>query len=252
MKKLSVIWSLFILIIFLTSDIASAKNRADYERTGHVIWEVDTNEKIVAITFDDGPHPYFTPQILNILAKHNAKATFFVTGLKAKLYPKIIKRELKEGHEVANHTYHHINNSHISAEKLSAEIAKTDEILKKIIGYKPDLFRPVAGHYNDVIVNTAVENEKLVVLWSWHQDPQDWKEPPASRIRTHITKSVRPGNIIVLHDWHKRETSQTCQTVMALDGIVDTLTKEGYQFVTVSELLYRSKTKVPPYFNPFH
>jgi peptidoglycan/xylan/chitin deacetylase (PgdA/CDA1 family) len=234
-----------------TNAFAAMRERPEYEKTGNVIWEINTKEKMVALTFDDGPHPVFTPLILDLLAKYDAKATFFVTGKKAILYPEILRREVKEGHEVANHTYNHINNPNISATKLSSEIVKTDRIIQKIIGYKPVLYRPVAGHYNDVIVNTAVKNGKLVVMWSWHMDPKDWNNPPASKIIKRITNGIRPGNIIVLHDWHGTELSQSCQTVLALEKILEFFSKQGYRCVTVSEMLYRSKINIPEPFFPF-
>lgn len=252
MKKIIIIFIFGnIIFCFTPSNIfAAEKGRKEYEKTGNVIWKINTKEKIVAITFDDGPHPIFTPLILDTLAKYQAKATFFVTGKKAKQYPEIIKREVIDGHEVANHTYSHINNPNISARKLRKEIEQTDEIIQQIIGYKPAFFRPVAGHYNDVIINTAVKSGKVVVIW--HQDPRDWDNTPASKISSSVTKTISPGNIIVLHDWHNNNPSKTCQTIIALDRILEFLTQNGYKCVTVSEMLYRSKVKIPAPFRPIH
>lgn len=235
-----------------TAAFAHTASREDYEKTGHVIWEVNTKEKIVALTFDDGPHPVFTPKILDILAKYHAKATFFVSGNKVEKYPEIVRREVKEGHEVANHTYSHIYGRKLTASKLASELEQTDNLIQPITGYKPTLYRPVGGLYNDFIINTAVKNGKLVVLWSWNQDPQDWKDPAASQICSYITKDVRPGNIILLHDWHGTEFSQACQTVNALDSILEFLYKNGYKSVTVSEMLYRSNKIIPEPFDPVH
>lgn len=238
----------FLFISFYSTPIpvsAFTNSREAYEKTGQVLWEVNTKEKIVAITFDDGPHPVFTPQILDILAKYNAKATFFVAGNKAERFPAVLKRLVKEGHEVANHTYNHIYGRNISASKLTFELDQTDKLIQHITGYKPTLYRPVGGIYNDLIINTAVKNGKLVILWSWHQDPRDWDHTAASQISRHITKGVRPGDIILLHDWSGSEFSQTSQTVKALDNIMDFLYKNGYECVTVSEMLYRSRKITP-------
>nr|WP_312471423.1 polysaccharide deacetylase family protein [Neobacillus sp.] len=254
MKKI-LLFPLLLSITFCYNQMpvsASTKSRAMYEKTGHVIWDINTKEKMVAITFDDGPHPVFTPQILNILAKYNAKATFFVAGNKVKRFPEILRREVKEGHEIANHTYNHIYDRNITAATLTAELEETDKLIQSIIGYKPTLYRPVGGLYNDLIINTAVKNGKLVILWSWNKDPKDWQNPAASRICRDITEEVRPGNIILLHDWHGSEFSQACQTVLALDTVLDFLSKNGYKCVTVSEMLYRSNTQFPEPFDPFH
>ena len=251
MKKIFSIFLITALCAIQTNDFASAKGRKDFEKTGNVVWEISTKEKMVAITFDDGPHPVFTPLILDTLAKYHAKGTFFVTGKKAKEYPDILRREVNEGHEVGNHTYHHFNN-HISDETLTSELKQTDRVIQGIIGYKPTLYRPVGGNYDEGIVTTAVKNGKMVILWSWHQDPRDWNNPPAGKITRHVTSAVKPGDIIVLHDWHNNETAKTCQTVLELDSILSFLTKNGYKCVTVSEMLYRSKIKAPEPFSPFH
>ncbi|HFK1681399.1 TPA: polysaccharide deacetylase family protein [Bacillus tropicus] len=222
------------------------------EKTGKVIWEVNTREKIVALTFDDGPHPVFTPQILDILAKYNAKATFFVAVNKVKRFPAIIIREVKERHEIANLTYNHIYNENITAAKLTSELNQTDEVIKKITGYKPTLYRPVGRLHNDLIINTAIQNGKLVILWSWYQDPQVWRSPAASKISKHIIKGVQPGNIILLHDWNGSEFSETSQTVEALESILIHLKNNGYTCVTVSEMLYRSIKIIPSLFDPIY
>lgn len=254
MKKI-LIFLIFLIISFYSKSVsiyAFTDCRKAYEKTGNVIWDVNTKEKIVAITFDDGPHPVFTPQILDILAKYNAKATFFVAGNKVKRFPAILKRQAKEGHEIANHTYNHIYNKNITAAKLTSELKQTDEVIKQITGYKPTLYRPVGGLHNDLIINTAIQNGKLVILWSWHQDPQDWRSPAASKISRHITKGVKPGNIILLHDWNGSEFSQTSQTVEALESIMSHLKNKGYKCVTVSEMLYRSKKIIPSLFDPIY
>ncbi len=250
MKNILFYTVLLLIAIFSyqTNTFASTSSREEYEKTGHVIWEVNTKEKLVALTFDDGPHPIFTPQILDILAKHDAKATFFVAGNKIIRFPDILKQEVKEGHEIANHTFRHIYGKNITAAKLTSELEETDKIIQKLIGFKPSLYRPVGGFYNDLIINTAIKNGKKVVLWSWYQDSRDWANPPASQICNYITKGVKPGNIILFHDWHGSEFTQTCQTINALDTILDFLDKNGYKCVTVSELLYRSTQIIPDTF----
>lgn len=253
MKKILFFIVLSLIPLFFHQINASAHttSRFEFEKTGQVVWEVNTKEKIVAITFDDGPHPVFTPQILDILAKYNAKATFIVTGVKAKQFPDIIKREVHEGHEIANHTYHHLAYNHLTQRGLSKEIEETDQTIVRITGFKPSLFRPVGGYYNKWIVNTAVKNGKLVVIWTWGQDSRDWSNPPVSKICRTIFAGVKPGNILLFHDWHGFEDTKSCNTVDALDKILDYLYKNGYKCVTVSELLYRSTQTIPESFNIF-
>jgi peptidoglycan/xylan/chitin deacetylase (PgdA/CDA1 family) len=244
--------SVFLLISIFSLQInasAVTPNRAEIEKTGHVIWEINTKEKLVALTFDDGPHPIFTPQILDILAKYHAKATFFVTGLKAKQFPDILKREVKEGHEIANHTFHHIAYNRLTREQLEKEIKETDNTIQEIIKLKPSLFRSVGGHYDNWIVNTAVNNSKLLVIWTWGKDSRDWENPSVNTICNTVTKEVKPGNIILFHDWHGYEDSKTCKTVEALGTILEFLEKNGYKCVTVSELLYRSAQIIPNTFD---
>nr|WP_313770681.1 polysaccharide deacetylase family protein [Bacillus sp. S/N-304-OC-R1] len=241
---------LFYFSFCLTSD-AQTRSRQDYEESGNVVWDVNTKEKIVAITFDDGPHPTFTPQILDILAKYDAKATFFVAGNKVKRFPDVLERIAKEGHEIGNHTFNHIYNRNITASTLTSELEQTDQIIQSITGYKPSLYRPVGGLYNDLIINTAAQNGKLVILWSWHQDPQDWKNTTASKISNHITKGVNPGNIILLHDWFGSEFDESSQTVNGLETTLNDLYNKGYKCVSVSELLLRSKMNDQDFFRTF-
>lgn len=249
MKKL--FKQVIILTIFLSFGLSSittqALTREEYEKTGDILWEVKTKDKMVAITFDDGPHPVHTPEILDLLAKYNAKATFFVLGKKAELHPEIIKREIKEGHEIGNHTYSHLYATNASSEKLSSELKKTDKIIENTIGYPTYLYRPVGGQYDSRIIKMAAQNKKLVIMWSWHQDPKDWSRKSAYQISKHVTSALMPGDIILLHDWSGRKNSQT---VKALETILKHIDKNGYRCVTVSELIYRSSKPIPMYIHP--
>lgn len=215
--------------------------RQEFESSGKVIWEVNTKEKIVALTFDDGPDPLFTPQILNTLAKYKAKATFFVIGEEAERYPEIIKREAKEGQEIANHSYNHDYKDDSDSNNLKNELNHTANIIKKLAGYKPTLFRPVGGYLNQKIINTTINNGYRIVLWSWHQDTRDWSKPGVDAITENVISDTRPGDIIILHD----SGGDRSQTVKALDNILKILYREGYACVTVSEMLYRSESIVP-------
>ncbi|OIK10329.1 chitooligosaccharide deacetylase [Bacillus sp. MUM 116] len=247
MKKILFI-TFFLLMPLFSFEInasASTTQRFKFEKTGQAFWEVKTKEKLVALTFDDGPHPFFTPKILDILEKYHAKATFFVTGLKAEQYPDLIKREFAEGHEIANHTYNHHFQDNLNPRILSDEIKKADKAIKRITGVTPSLFRPVGGYYNDSVIKTAVQNQKTVIIWTWGQDSRDWKNPPVSQICDSVLKGVKPGNIILFHDWHGDQFSKKCSTTKALETILEDLKNHGYKCVTMSELLYRTSKMIP-------
>ena len=127
-----------IVILFFSFTLASfatEKGRPYYEKKGFVLWEIKTEDKIIALTFDDGPHSTYTPQILDLLSQYDAKATFFVIGERAEKFPEILFRELEEGHEIANHTYTHP--FRISPEQLKKELDKTNELIYDITGINP-------------------------------------------------------------------------------------------------------------------
>ncbi|MFD2444265.1 polysaccharide deacetylase family protein [Bacillus sp. CGMCC 1.16607] len=240
-KNLLIIFiTLFSCIFHLHSVHANTYKRGKFEKTGNVIWDVKTKEKLIAITFDDGPDPIYTPQILNTLKKYDAKATFYVIGAEAERFPDIIKREVLEGHELGYHTYRHYFKDNFNKTKLKNELKHTSNVLKKISGYSPATFRPIAGYYDEQIVNTAVESGYKVILWSWHQDTKDWKKPGIQTIVRNMVSDKRPGDIIIFHD----AGGDRSQTVKALENILETLYKDGYRCVTVSEMLTRSDPKI--------
>jgi len=228
------------LTAYLKNVQALTKSREEDEKTGHIIWEAKTNKKMVAITFDDGPHLQHTDEILDVLNKYKAKSTFFVMGAHAQKYPDIIKRQSDEGHEVANHTYNHCYGKF---DNLDQEIKRTTDIIGQLTGNRSALFRPVGGLYNDFLINTSRNNKHLVVMWSWHQDTYDWKKPGVNKIVNKVTSGITPGDIILMHDGG----GDRSQTVKALDEILKRLSKDGYEFVTVSELLYRSNSIFPDF-----
>ncbi|MEI4771669.1 polysaccharide deacetylase family protein [Psychrobacillus sp. FJAT-51614] len=221
----------FMFVLSLNYKASADKDRRYYEKTGEVLWEIDTEEKVVALTFDDGPHPKYTTEILDLLAKYNAKATFFILGENAAKKPELILRQHNEGHEIANHTYTHPLKTSIA--NLELELKKTNDLIYSITGNYPTLFRPVEGHYTDSIIQSAVKNGYKVVMWSWHQDTEDWRNPGVHRIEKKVLNGIQPGNVILFHDGGGNRR----QTVKALEKILPELQKQGYKFVTVSELI---------------
>ena len=207
------------------------KGRRYYEQTGEVVWEIKTTDKIVAITFDDGPDPEYTTQVLDLLAQYEVKATFFIIGKNAEKNPELVLRQYEEGHELANHTFTHPWTT--SVHRLDKELKQTNEIIFSITGFRPTLFRPVGGQYTDAMINTAVKNGFKVVMWSWHQDTEDWANPGVQKIVDTVLTGTKPGNVILFHD----AGGDRRQTLKALDKIIPELKKQGYQFLTISELL---------------
>lgn len=215
-----------------------AKNRAYYESRGEIVWEVPMKRKMVALTFDDGPDPRNTPKILDLLRDYGGKATFFVLGKKAEQYPEVVSREALEGHEIANHTFNHVYLSkRVPISKMVGELTRTHDVIEKITGQSPRLFRPPGGYYNEKLVQAAKRHGYLVVLWSWHQDTRDWRSPGVNFIVRKVLDNVRNGDIILFHD----AVEGRAQTAAALKIILPELKRRGYSFVTVSQLLENNK-----------
>lgn len=208
----------------------------DYEfesGKGHLIVGNRNAGKCVALTFDDGPHKTYTPEILDILDEYGAKATFFIVGRNAEENPDIVLDAYRRGHEIGNHTYTHPNLKNLSAEKRLEEIQKTQEILTDITGEAPRLFRPPGGYVSNSIIEELDALDCSAVLWSWRQDTRDWACPGVDCVVSGVLKNLRDGDIILFHDYNAGKNSPTPQ---ALRRILKSLSDDGYRFVTVSEL----------------
>ncbi|WP_424766320.1 polysaccharide deacetylase family protein [Paenibacillus sp. sgz302251] len=216
------------------------RDRFFYEKRGEIVWEVPLKAKKIALTFDDGPYPKTTDPILDLLKQYNAKATFFVLGYRAERYPEIIKREIFEGHEVANHTFNHVYfNRKVNSSTIKDEISRTEQSLIRLTGKKPLLFRPPGGFYNDQSIQIAKKLGYTTVLWSWHQDTSDWRKPGVDHIVKKVLNNARNGDIVLLHDYIQGSQD----TVEALKIILPELVNRGYQIVTVSDLI-NNKNKI--------
>lgn len=180
----------------------------------------------VAITFDDGPHPVYTPQLLDGLLERGVVATFFVTGENAEANPDIIRRMNDEGHLIGNHTYTHIQLTSANREQFRAELVQTNEILEELTGRTTCYVRPPYGSWDK---SFEAELNMFPVLWS--VDPLDWCTADADTIVQRVESQVAENDIILLHDYY--ETS-----IQAALRIVDDLQSEGYKFVTVEEILF--------------
>ena len=182
-------------------------------------------DKKIALTFDDGPHPKVTRQILKTLEKYEAKATFFVVGQEVKEHPEILKAVYNAGHEIGNHTFNHEKLTTLSTKEIKQQIQATDTLIKSTIGQRATVFRPPYGSYDETITDQInVPN----VLWTI--DTLDWKHRDPEKTLQAVKERAKNGSIILMHDIHQA-------TADALDEVLATLQKQGYEFVTVSELL---------------
>lgn len=197
---------------------------------------IDPDKPMVAITFDDGPLPRYTGAILDVLQEEQACATFFILGSRANLAPELLQRMILEGSEIGNHTYSHKQLTTLSRSAIKEEITRSQAALQAITGKAPKLLRPPYGSHNDVVDACMSENDLLYAGWS--VDTQDWKLRDAQQITSRVLKEVRDGDIILMHDMYP-------STVEALKAILSQLKEEGYQFVTVSELLQYREVPLP-------
>lgn len=200
-------------------------------------------EMIIALTFDDGPSPDYTPLILDVLKKHDVKATFFLVGKHIKKYPDVARRIVEEGHEIGNHTYSHRDLVPSTRRKLEKEILENNKVIEEYLGVSTNLFRPPRGIFSEAVRNFIVRNGLILVLWS--VSGIDWAKTPATLIAKRILRYAHPGAIILLHDSGaliRSEGHSRLNTAKALDMVIPALKEKGYRFVTISELM-NTKTK---------
>lgn len=194
------------------------------------IYEVKTDKKIIALTFDISWGTNTPLPVLDILKNSGIKATFFLSGPWVKQYPDIPKRIQADGHEIGSHGYRHINLSNLSKTEIKDELMKAHNNIKEVTGIDANLIRTPNGDYNDQVIEAAHESNYEVIQWG--TDSLDWMNPGVNNIIDRVTKRVHPGDIILMH------ASDTCkQTTEALPVIIKNLKDQGYEFVTVSELL---------------
>ena len=185
--------------------------------------------KKIALTFDDGPHPRYTQEILDILKEHNITATFYVLGENVEKYPQVFQQIVEQGHEIGNHTYDH-NIGGKSAEDIANQLKKTAKIIDETTGKSPTTFRPPGGLINSSVKSAARELEYPIILWNI--DPRDWRNPPAGAMAEYVKKTVKSGDVILFHDFNVANS----HTPDAVRSIVPWLAEQGYEFVTVSQL----------------
>lgn len=220
------IWGFLPKERILTSTITKSGQIEEAAVEGDISGESESiKPRRIAITFDDGPAEESTPILLEGLKKRGVKATFFVIGKNVQSYPELVKQEAGEGHLVGNHTYHHIDLASVSDEKALEEIAQTSRLVEELTGKRTEYVRAPFGSWKE-----NLETELDVIPVKWSVDPLDWTTENEDEIVNKVVTQVQENDIILLHDCY-------VSSVNAALRIIDILQKEGYDFVTVDELL---------------
>lgn len=187
-------------------------------------------EKVIALTFDDGPWAGTTTQVLDILKKNNIKGTFFVVGQNLKEHPEVTKRIVTEGHAIGNHTWHHWYH-YMNPQVAAFEIDRTTDQIYQLTGVRTNLFRPPGGMMHNGVAAYARNKKYATIMWS--SDSIDYSRPGVSRLINNVMRAASPGGIVLLHDGGGNRS----HTVQALPEIINKFRKQGYRFVTIPELL---------------
>ncbi len=237
------------------SDLITSE-RYDAYPLSYDIEQIGAAMKKIALSFDDGPNPKWTPQILDILREKKVPATFFVIGDEASRYPGVLKRTYAEGHAIANHTYTHPQFEEISRAQVHIELNLTQRLIASTLGVKSILFRPPYGidhqpEYAEEVSSLPLPQEMGYLLIGARIDPHDWrqmngKQVAASEIVAGVLQQAPKGNIVLLHDGG----GDRSQTVAALPQIIDGLRAQGYEMVAVTDLLKKSRDDVMPQLDP--
>jgi peptidoglycan/xylan/chitin deacetylase (PgdA/CDA1 family) len=198
---------------------------------GYPLFNGNTHLPEIALTFDDGPNPFYTPQILAILQKYGVKATFFDVGYLVADYPNIVRQEYQEGNTVANHSWSHPVLTYLSAQAILSQLTSTTNAIQAAIGVRPTFFRPPYGAVNNTVLAQARHLGYTTVLWDGSAG--DWQLPGVRVIISKLLSSARNGAILLLHDGG----GNRAQTVAALPTIITTLKHRGYRFVTIQQLV---------------
>jgi len=215
---------------------ANAQSRLDYSipieftRGGpSTITRVPTSQPVVAMTFDDGPHESLTPQLLDILAARDIRATFYVVGRRVNMYPRLTERIAAEGHEIGNHSWSHPRLTSLGNQGLMRELDNTSMAIQQAVGRPPVTMRPPYGLLSSRQRN-MISEERYMPTILWSVDPQDWRRPGSSVVANRIVGGAHTGAVILAHDI-------IGSTVRAMPAALDGLIARGYRFVTVSELV---------------
>jgi peptidoglycan/xylan/chitin deacetylase (PgdA/CDA1 family) len=199
-----------------------------------ILWKGPTENNEIFLTFDDGPHPVYTPKVLEILKQHNARATFFLIGEKVLLHPGITEKIKSEGHTIGNHSLSHKKLIRLKKSKIIHEITQAEKTIEKITGEKPLFFRPPHGRFDLRFKKMLEELQYQMVIWSLLS--YDYQEENHVKLTQRIRDHIHSGAIILFHDGHKNSFI----TLNALPDILKLLHQQGYHFKTLEELIHSS------------
>lgn len=251
-RRLVVLAAAVVVLVFsmhfgLSSWLRNRRPKADFTvrstallTPGWALSKVPTQEKAIALTFDDGPDPAFTPEILRLLRQYRAHATFFVLGPLAEKHPALLREIVRADSEVANHGYSHQSLNRFSVRAAEEEINRTSAIIEQAVGYRPRFYRPPYGKLPQAVSRYLLSNGEVPTLWN--KDTRDWNRPRAKSIAHTVLTRLKPGAIILMHDGGGPRN----QTVEALRLILPVLRREHYRLLTLSELLTLRDQKEPP------
>ncbi|HEY0798098.1 MAG TPA: polysaccharide deacetylase family protein, partial [Candidatus Baltobacteraceae bacterium] len=220
---------------------------------GHTLVDGPSNRRLVALTFDDGPNPPYTDQILDVLQQEHVHATFFVVGRAAQAHPSEIRRMVADGDAIGNHTWDHAHLYVETRAQMRGELVRTSDLLYRISRVRTHLMRPPFGARDFAVIDEARKEGYTVVMWSVPL-PDDWEQPGVQTITARVIQHVRDGSIIVLHDGNRGLVCgaagiplQRCdrrQDVAATRAIINTLRAKGFGFVTIPQLLALNAARV--------
>ncbi len=197
-----------------------------------LIYHSRKNDRMeIALSFDDGPHPYYTPLILDILAEYDIRATFFMVGENVTYYPAAAEAVAAAGHEVGNHTFSHRGFHRMNECEMQREIAACEEAIASVAECRPHFLRPPEGEMNDTLRRVVSDSDYRIILWD--VDTRDWAHTPPEEICQHILDTVQAGDIVLMHDF----IGHNSPTPEALRLVIPRLLDKGYRFVTVGELV---------------
>lgn len=243
--ELSIRWVFLLTALFLGS-LSGFITYYEYHGIGSQDGIIRRGERrpYVSITFDDGPDPKHTPEILDVLKQKKVKGTFFVIGKNVEKYPQIARRIVEEGHDIGNHTYSHKELVPSTRKTIIKELSKTDEAIKAATGIRTNLFRPPRGIYSQVTSKLLVEMGYKIILWS--VSSVDWRRTSPNWILNRIRRYARMGSIILFHDGGalvRREGGVRVNTVKALPMVIDYLRSEELEIVPISRLIRQSEAE---------
>lgn len=229
-------WQKAMVEVYRSADELDAQDKRE-KRRGLVLPKLQRGNphlKQLAVTFDDGPHPNFTPQLLDLLKNLNVKATFFVIGKMAEKYPDLVKQIDADGHGVGNHTFSHVTLTKVPFKDEVIEYRANNDLLSRLIGKRIRFCRPPGGDYDEDVIRAATDCSLTTVLWT--DDPGDYADPGTQVLAQRTLTKLSNGGIILLHDGGP-------ETLKLVPQLVAFARKKGFEFVTVDQLQANLKSK---------